>query len=103
MSDDSKDYYAERLRHVMTALDTFRTVISGSENKSWARSAYDNLLRELQAFQATEETKMLEEYRGLLRDVLSQLDEGAAHVAVIGDRIRDVLGILPVPPELPPE
>lgn len=83
----------------MTAMDTFR-VVAGASNSSetWVRSAYDNFIRELQAVLATEETKQVAELRGVLRDVLTQLEESSA----LAERIRDTLGVLPMPPEIPP-
>lgn len=97
----SKADLLARLNPAMTAMDTFRVVAtSPNSNDGWVRSAHDNLIRELQAVLATEETKRLEEISGILRDVLTQLEDSVGEFDLLAGRIRETLGVMPVPPDV---
>lgn len=99
MADQQKnegdDDVLERIKPVLTALDTFRTVTGGSgdTHQDWKRSALDNLLRELELFQTNEETKRIAQLEGLLRDILEYLGDGGD----MAGQIREALGLTDVP------
>lgn len=93
--NEGDDDVLERIKPVLTALDTFRTVTAGTggTHKDWKRSALDNLLRELELFQMNEETKRIAQLEGLLRDLLEHLGNGSD----MAEQIREALGLTSVP------
>lgn len=95
MAEESADDIQERIKPLLTAVDTYRTVVvAGKADTEWSRSARDNLMRELGLFQTTEATKRIAELEGLLRDVLEHLDDGSR----FAQQVRDALGVVTLPP-----
>ena len=95
----------KQLGHVLTALDTYKTVTAKNVNRpSWRESARMNLDRELEKYHATTQALTIAE----LKDALVGADGALAGEGVSRDdparrKIREALGKLEPPEGIEPE